>query len=61
MDRVHGSRTWLAHVWESGDQKRLSGPVGDSDGFVGFEPADVAQDGECLAAGDKAEGAFEAP
>jgi hypothetical protein len=33
----------------------------DSDCFVGFKPADVVQDGERLAAGDKTEGAFEAP
>ena len=44
---------------EPGVQKRLGGPVGDSDGFVGFKSADVAQDGNGLAAGDKTEGTFE--
>ena len=45
---------------EPGSQQRVGGPVGDGDGFVGFELTDVAQHGERLAAGHEAQGGFEA-
>ena len=45
---------------EPGSQQRVGGPVGDGDGFVGFELADVTQGGVGLAAGHQAKGGLEA-